>query len=65
MSAAVASKAIRPVFLVGAKRTPIGAFGGKLKGQSTTDLGVIASTAALKAAKVDPTLVDAVVFGNV
>lgn len=65
MATALATKASRAVFIVGAKRTPIGSFGGKLKALSTTDLGVIVGSAALKAAKVNPTDVDHVVFGNV
>lgn len=53
------------MYIVGAKRTPIGSFGGKLKSLTTTDLGVVAGSAALKAANVKPTDVDHVVFGNV
>jgi acetyl-CoA acyltransferase 2 len=52
------------VFLA-AKRTAFGTFGGTLKDLSATDLGVIAAKAALAEAKVDPRLVDNVVFGNV
>ena len=37
----------RAVYIVAAKRTPIGAFGGKLKDYTATDLGVIAGTAGL------------------
>ena len=40
------------LFIVGAKRTPFGAFGGKLKGLTATDLAVKATAAALSAAKV-------------
>lgn len=36
-----------PVFIVGAKRTAFGAFGGKLKEISATDLAVHASKAAI------------------
>jgi acetyl-CoA acyltransferase 2 len=53
------------VFLVAAKRTPFGAFGGSLKGFSATDLGVAATSAALSSANIDPKLVDNVYFGNV
>ena len=38
--------------LLQAKRTPFGAFGGKLKGFSATDLGVHAAKAAIKEANV-------------
>jgi hypothetical protein len=65
VATALASKASRAVYIVGAKRTPIGSFGGKLKSLTTTDLGVVAGSAALKAANVNPTAVDHVVFGNV
>ena len=58
-------KATRDLFLVGAKRTPFGAFGGALKELSATDLGVRAAQAALAAAKLAPEQVDAVCFGNV
>ncbi len=53
------------LFLVGAKRTPFGAFGGKLKGLSATALAVKATAAALDAAKVPPAAVDTVCVGNV
>ena len=65
VAAAVGCKASVGVFIVGAKRTPIGSFGGKLKAFTTTDLGVIAASAAMKSANVDPKDVDSVVFGNV
>ena len=54
------------VFIVAAKRTPFGAFGGSLKGLSATELGVVSNKAALaQANNLDPSLVDAVCFGNV
>ncbi|VDM76044.1 unnamed protein product [Strongylus vulgaris] len=53
------------VFIVGAKRTAFGTFGGKLKNTSATDLGVIASVAALKHANVKADDIDHVIFGNV
>jgi acetyl-CoA acyltransferase 2 len=55
----------KSVFVVGARRTPFGAFGGALKALSATDLGVEAATATLLAAGADPAKVDSVVFGNV
>lgn len=51
------------VFIIAAKRTPFGAFGGSLKNLSATELGVVTSRAAL--ANIDPSLVDQVFFGNV
>ncbi len=56
-TSALASKASAGVFIVAAKRTPIGTFGGKLKGHTATDLGVIAGSATIKAAGIDPKLV--------
>ncbi|XP_028147363.1 3-ketoacyl-CoA thiolase, mitochondrial isoform X1 [Diabrotica virgifera virgifera] len=53
------------IFIVGAKRTPFGTFGGKLAKSHITDLQVIASKGALAAANVKPELVDTVVIGNV
>ena len=55
----------RPVYIVAAKRTAFGAFGGKLKGFSATELAEKASQHALSEAKVDPANVDSVIFGNV
>ena len=51
------------IFVVGAKRTPFGAFGGALKAISATQLGVTSTVAAL--GDKDPKLVDQVYFGNV
>jgi acetyl-CoA acetyltransferase family protein len=52
------------VFLA-AKRTPFGTYGGSLKDQTATDLGVHAAKAALAQARVAPEDVGHVVFGNV
>ena len=53
------------IFVVAAKRTPFGAFGGSLKAFSPTDLQALASAAALKAGNVNPEIVDSVHIGNV
>ncbi|XP_077978426.1 3-ketoacyl-CoA thiolase, mitochondrial-like [Glandiceps talaboti] len=55
----------RGVFIVAAKRTPFGTFGGKLKDFTSTDLATVAAKAALASGKVDPKIIDSVVFGNV
>ena len=55
----------RAVFIIAAKRTPFGKYGGKLKGVSATDMCRVAATSALKAAKVSPEVVDSVIVGNV
>ncbi len=57
--------ASRAVYIVAAKRTPFGTFGGKLKGITATDLGKAAASAALKAGKVPAEAVDSVIVGNV
>lgn len=59
------AKAVQGVYIVAAKRTAFGTFGGKLKNVSSTDLGLYASQAALQAAKVSPEAVSSIVFGNV
>ena len=57
--------AARGVFIVAAKRTAFGTFGGKLRSVSPTELAAVASKAALATAGVDPKLVDSVIIGNV
>ena len=57
--------ASRAVFIVAAKRTPFGTYGGKLRGISATDICKVAATAALEAGNVPPGAVDSVVIGNV
>ncbi|KAG0265591.1 3-ketoacyl-CoA thiolase, mitochondrial, partial [Linnemannia exigua] len=52
------------VFIVAAKRTPFGAFGGKLKDYTASELGAFASKAALAdVGKQVP--IDSVIVGNV
>lgn len=57
--------ASRAVYVVAAKRTPFGTFGGKLKGVTATDLCQVAASAALDAGKIPVEAVDSVVVGNV
>jgi len=52
------------VFLSG-KRTPFGTFNGVFSGLSATDLGVLASEAAITQAGVEASDIDHVIFGNV
>lgn len=59
------TRSSREIWIVGAKRTAFGAFGGAIKDLSATDLAVEASKAALTQADVKPENVDQVVFGNV
>ncbi|XP_078276263.1 LOW QUALITY PROTEIN: 3-ketoacyl-CoA thiolase, mitochondrial-like [Rhinoraja longicauda] len=56
---------LRGVFIVAAKRTPFGAYGGKLKDYSATDLAAHAAKAALAAGQVNYEIVDSVIIGNV
>ncbi|KNC51659.1 uncharacterized protein AMSG_12094 [Thecamonas trahens ATCC 50062] len=61
----MAARAATNLFIVGAKRTPFGTFGGTLKGMSATDLAVHATRAAIADAGVSAEAVDNVVIGNV
>ena len=54
---------MKEVVIVSAVRTPIGNFGGTLKGVSAQDLGSIAIKEALKRANVAPEMVDEVYMG--
>jgi len=56
---------IAGIFIVAAKRTPFGAFGGKFVGATSVDLQEVAAKAALASGKVDPKMIDSVVIGNV
>lgn len=56
---------VRGVFIVGAKRTAFGAFGGRLKDTSSVELGEIASKAALEQAGLRADQIDSVTLGNV
>ena len=55
----------KEIWIVAAKRTAFGAFGGALKNHTATDLAVAASKATLAQADVKPSLIDQVIFGNV
>ncbi|MBM4358199.1 MAG: acetyl-CoA C-acyltransferase [Deltaproteobacteria bacterium] len=55
----------RPVFIVAAKRTPIGSFLGPFASLSAPQLGAIAIRAALAQARVPAELVNEVFMGNV
>ena len=55
----------RNVVFLSAVRTPFGTFGGALKDVTATDLTVCAAKAALQRAKLDPTVVQQSIFGNV
>jgi acetyl-CoA C-acetyltransferase len=53
-----------PVVIVGAARTPLGAFQGDFSSLSANQLGTVAVRAAIERAGVDPTAVQDVILGN-
>uniref|UniRef100_A0A0N4ZXB0 3-ketoacyl-CoA thiolase, mitochondrial n=1 Tax=Parastrongyloides trichosuri TaxID=131310 RepID=A0A0N4ZXB0_PARTI len=57
--------AAKDIFIIGAKRTPFGKFGGSLKDITATKLQTITNTAVLKSAGIKPDDVDHIVIGNV
>lgn len=56
---------MKTVYIVSAKRTPIGGFLGSLSGLSATQLGATAIEHAYKAINLNPELIDAIYMGNV
>lgn len=61
----MAKKVVDPVVIVGAARTPVGAYLGELKEVPTVDLGAIALVEAAKRARVDISEIDEVITGHV
>mmetsp|Transcript_1590 Transcript_1590/g.2217 ORF Transcript_1590/g.2217 Transcript_1590/m.2217 type:complete len:402 (+) Transcript_1590:3-1208(+) len=59
------SSAAKGIFIVGAKRTPFGAFGGKLKTISATNLAVLSSKGAIAQSGLDPEKINETFMGNV
>jgi acetyl-CoA C-acetyltransferase len=53
------------VVIVGAKRTPIGSFGGTLNSFSAPQLGSLAIKALIEEHKLSPDSIDEVIMGNV
>ncbi len=56
---------MKEVFIVSAARTPVGSFGGSLKGFSATELGAFAIKGAIEKAGIKPEDVQEVIMGNV
>ncbi|MBQ9961472.1 MAG: acetyl-CoA C-acyltransferase, partial [Firmicutes bacterium] len=56
---------MREAVIVSAVRTPMGSFGGSLKGVATRTLGAIAIKEAIKRAGIQPEMVEEVVMGAV
>ncbi len=61
----MATKLAREIWIVAAKRTAFGAFGGALKDMTATDLAVVAAQAAIAQSGVKPDEIDETIFGNV
>ena len=55
----------KEVFIVGAKRTPLGSFNGSLASVAATKLGAVAIKAALEQANINPDMVEEVLMGSV
>ena len=53
-----------PIVIVGAARTPMGAFQGDFSSVSANELGAVAIKAAVERAGVKPELVENVFFGH-
>lgn len=56
---------MKEVYIVAAKRTPIGGFMGSLSGFSATELGSLAIKEVIQSTGVDPHVIDSVYMGNV
>jgi len=56
---------MKEVYIISAVRTPIGSFGGSLKGFTATQLGAVAIKGALEKAGVKPEAVNDVLMGSV
>jgi acetyl-CoA C-acetyltransferase len=54
---------MKPIFLAGAVRTPIGRFGGSLQSLTAADLGAAAATESLRRAQIQPDQVDDSIWG--
>ena len=53
------------IVIISATRTAIGKFGGQFSSISAVELGTAAARSAIEKGKVDPTLIDTVIFGQV
>ncbi|CAF1262935.1 unnamed protein product [Rotaria sordida] len=55
----------RAIYIVAARRTPFGTFGGKLKDYTAIQLQEFANRAVFKQAKLSPDAIDSTIIGNV
>ena len=53
------------IVIISATRTPIGKFGGQFSSISAVELGTTVAKSAIEKGKVDPSLIDTVIFGQV
>ena len=53
------------VFILGAKRTPIGSFQGSLAGHTAAELGGYAISAAVEDSGIDPVNIDEILMVNI
>jgi len=56
---------MKDVVIVSAQRTPVGSFGGALSSLTAPELGAASAIEAIKKAKIKPSDIDEVIFGNV
>lgn len=56
---------MKEVVIASAVRTPVGSYGGVFKNVSAVDLGTIAVKEAMARAKVEPKMIQELIFGNV
>ena len=56
---------MKEVYIISAVRTPMGSFGGSLKGFTATQLGAFAIKGAIEKAGIKPELVNDVLMGSV
>ena len=61
----ILSVAVKGVYVIAAKRTPFGTYGGKLMNFSAIELQARAAQAALQSISLSPDLVNSVIVGNV
>src|SRR2546422_4169003 len=54
---------MKPVYLAGAVRTPIGRFGGSLASLTAADLGVVVAKESLRRANIRPDQIDDAIWG--
>ena len=59
------ARAVNNIYIVAAKRTPFGAYGGKLMTLTATDLQEVAARAALASGNINPEIISSTIVGNV